>query len=131
MDGIRANLALVSAAGVKAMIHSDDPSGSQRLNQEVAKAMYAGRAAGINVTEDEAIKWMTINPAWALELDDKIGSLVPGKNADVVLWSGDPFSIYTKAEKVWIDGAKLYDRDDPSGNWRTDFDLGFVKGGSL
>jgi imidazolonepropionase-like amidohydrolase len=129
MDGIKANLALVDAAGVKAMIHSDDPSGAQRLNQEVAKAMYAGRAAGIPVTEDEAVKWMTINPAWALELDDRIGSLEAGKNADVVLWSGDPFSIYTKAEKVWIDGAMLYNRDDPAHNWRTDFDLGFVNGG--
>ncbi len=130
MDGIRANIALVDAAGAKAMIHSDDPSGAQRLNQEVAKAMYAGRAAGINVTEDMAIKWMTINPAWALDLDSRIGSLEPGKDADVVLWTGDPFSIYSKAEKVWIDGAMLYDRDDPAQNWRTDFDLGFVKGGS-
>ncbi len=130
MDGIRANIALVDAAGVRAMIHSDDPSGAQRLNQEVAKAMYAGRAAGINVTEDMAVKWMTINPAWALDLDSRIGSLEPGKDADVVLWSGDPFSIYSKAEKVWIDGAMLFDRDDPAQNWRTDFDLGFVKGGS-
>ena len=130
MDGVQANLAMVSAAGVKSMIHSDDPSGAQRLNQEVAKAMYAGRAAGINVTEDMAVKWMTINPAWALELDDRIGSLEPGKNADVVLWSGDPFSIYTKAEKVWIDGAMMFNRDDPAQNWRTDFDLGYVSGGA-
>ncbi|HEY8310538.1 MAG TPA: amidohydrolase [Gemmatimonadaceae bacterium] len=130
MDGIRANIALVDAAGVRAMIHSDDPSGSQRLNQEVAKAMYAGRAAGINVTEDMAIKWMTINPAWALDLDTKIGSLEAGKDADVVLWSGDPFSVYTRADKVWIDGAMLFNRDDPSHNWRTDFDLGFVNGGA-
>ena len=130
MDGIKANIALVDAAGVKAMIHSDDPSGAQRLNQEVAKAMYAGRAAGINVTEDMAVKWMTINPAWALDLDKQIGSLEAGKDADVVLWSGDPFSVYTKAEKVWIDGAMLFDRDDPAQNWRTDFDLGFVKGGA-
>jgi imidazolonepropionase-like amidohydrolase len=128
MDGIRANIALVDAAGVKAMIHSDDPSGAQRLNQEVAKAMYAGRAAGINVTEDEALKWMTINPAWALDLDSKIGSLEAGKDADVVLWSGDPFSVYSKAEKVWIDGAMMFNRDDPAQNWRTDFDLGYVKG---
>jgi imidazolonepropionase-like amidohydrolase len=130
MDGIRANLALVDAAGAKAMIHSDDPSGAQRLNQEVAKAMYAGRAAGLNVTEDMAIKWMTINPAWALNLDSKIGSLETGKDADVVLWSGDPFSVYSRAEKVWIDGAMLFNRDDPAQNWRTDFDLGFVKGGA-
>lgn len=128
-DAVKANLALTDAAGARAMIHSDDPSGAQRLNQEVAKAMYAGRAAGIPVTEDEAIRWMTINPAWAIGLDDRIGSLESGKDADVVLWTGDPFSIYTKAEKVWIDGAMLFDRDDSSRRWRTDFDLGYVRGG--
>lgn len=127
MDGIKANLSLVDAAGAKGMIHSDDPSGAQRLNQETAKAMYAGRAAGLNVSEDEAIKWMTINPAWTIGLDDRIGSLVAGKNADVVLWTGNPFSIYSKAEKVWIDGAMLFDRDDPAQRWRTDFDLGYVR----
>jgi imidazolonepropionase-like amidohydrolase len=88
--------------------------------------MAAGRAAGIPVSEEEAIKWMTINPAWALDLDGKIGSIEPGKNADVVLWSGNPFSVYTQTEKVWIDGALLYDRNDPARQWRTDFDLGFV-----
>jgi urease alpha subunit len=69
---------------------------------------------------------MTINPAWALGLDDRIGSLEAGKNADVVLWSGDPFSVYAHAEKVWIDGALLYDRGDPAQHWRTDFELGYV-----
>ena len=126
MDGIRANLAIVQAAGGKAIVHSDDPSGSQRLNQEAAKAIAAGRAAGITVSDEDAIRWLTINPAWALGLDDKIGSLVPGKNADLVLWSGNPFSIYTRAEKVWIDGAMLFDRTDPKQQWRTDFELGFV-----
>jgi imidazolonepropionase-like amidohydrolase len=70
---------------------------------------------------------MTITPAWALGLDDRIGSLEAGKNADVVLWNGDPFSVYAKAEKVWIDGAKLFDRDDPAQSWRTDFELGYVR----
>ncbi len=133
MDAVKANLALVDQAGAHAMIHSDDPSGSQRLNQEVAKALEAGRQAGINVTEDEAIKWLTINPAWALDLDKEIGSLEPGKHADIVLWSGDPFSVYTRTEKVWVDGALLYDRSDPTDQWRTDFELGFVpdnRGGS-
>jgi len=125
-DAIRTNLALTDRAGVKAMIHSDDPLGVQRLNQEVAKAMRAGAGAGIPVTEEQAVKWMTINPAWALGLDDKIGSLEAGKNADVVLWSGDPFSVYAHADKVWIDGALLYDRGDPSQRWRTDFELGYV-----
>ena len=78
------------------------------------------------VSEETAIKWLTINPAWALGLDDKIGSLEAGKNADVVLWTGDPFSVYSKPEKVWVDGALLYDRTDSSEQWRTDFELGFV-----
>ena len=127
MDAIRANLAMVDKVpGSRAMIHSDDPAGSQRLNQEVAKAMRAGIEAGIPVTEDQAVKWMTINAAWALGLDDKIGSIENGKNADLVLWSADPFSVYARADKVWIDGALLYDRSDPTEQWRTDFELGFV-----
>ena len=125
-DAIRGNLALTDHAGARAMSHSDDPNGIQRLNQEVAKAMAAVAAAGVPVPEEQAIKWMTINPAWALDLDDRIGSLVPGKNADVVLWSGDPFSVYAHAEKVWVDGALLYDRSDITGQWRTDFELGYV-----
>jgi imidazolonepropionase-like amidohydrolase len=126
LDGIRGNMALVNQAGAKTIVHSDDPSGSQRLNQEAAKGIEAGKELGIDISEDQAIKWLTINPAWALDLDSKIGSLEPGKNADVVLWSGDPFSVYTRAEKVWIDGAMLYDRDDVREQWRTDFELGFV-----
>jgi imidazolonepropionase-like amidohydrolase len=126
-DSIKANLAITDASGARAMIHSDSADGAQRLNQEVAKAMYAGRAAGINVTEDQAIRWLTINPAWALALDDKIGSIEVGKNADVVLWSGNPFSVYSKAEKVWIDGALLFDRADATEQWRTDFELGTVR----
>jgi len=126
LDGIRANLALVHRAGARAIVHSDDPSGSQRLTQDAAKGMAAGNAIGIRVTDEDAIKWVTINAAWALGLDSQIGSLEPGKNADVVLWSGNPFSVYTRAEKVWVDGAMLYDRADPSEQWRTDFELGFV-----
>ncbi|HEV7703452.1 MAG TPA: amidohydrolase family protein [Gemmatimonadaceae bacterium] len=126
LDGIRANFALTNQAGDKTIVHSDDPSGSQRLTQEAAKGIEAGKEIGIDVSEDQAIKWLTINPAWALDLDSKIGSIEAGKDADVVLWSGDPFSVYTRAEKVWIDGALLFDRDDVKEQWRTDFDLGFV-----
>jgi imidazolonepropionase-like amidohydrolase len=125
-DAIRENIALVDAAGAKAIVHSDDASGEQRLNQEAAKAMAAGRAAGMTISEDQAIKWLTINAAWALGLDDRIGSIEVGKNADVVLWSGNPFSVYSRPEKVWIDGAMLFDRLDPAQQWRTDFELGFV-----
>jgi imidazolonepropionase-like amidohydrolase len=126
LDGVKANAAIVQRAGGRVNIHSDDPSGSQRLNQEAAKAMYAGREIGITVTPDEAIKWITINAAWTLGLHDRVGSLEVGKNADVVVWSSNPFSVYSRAEKVWIDGALMFDRLDPAQNWRTDFELGFV-----
>src|SRR5438270_5979200 len=126
IDSVKANLPIVARAGARAIVHSDDPSGSQRLTQEAAKARAAGAAIGLPVSEETAIKWLTINPAWALGLDDKIGSLENGKNADVILWTGDPFSVYSKPEKVWVDGALLYDRLDPSEQWRTDFELGFV-----
>ena len=96
------------------------------MNQEAAKGVAEGRKLGIAISDDEAIKWLTINPAWALDLDRQIGSIEAGKNADVVLWSGNPFSIYSRAEKVWIDGAMLFDRLDPAQRWRTDFELGFV-----
>jgi imidazolonepropionase-like amidohydrolase len=127
-DAIRANLALTTQAGARAMIHSDDPGGIQRLNQEVAKAMAAGAAAGVPISEEQAVRLMTINPAWALGLDDRIGSLEVGKNADVVLWSGNPFSVYTHADMVWIDGAVRFDRSDSSHQWHTDFELGYVPG---
>lgn len=126
LDGIKANVALVDRAGGRVAVHSDDASGSQRLNQEAAKAMAAGIAAGIPVSEEQAIKWITINPAWQIGLDDKIGSIETGKNADLILWSGNPFSVYARPEKVWIDGAMMYDRLDPRQQWRTDFELGFI-----
>jgi imidazolonepropionase-like amidohydrolase len=125
-DGVRANAALLQRAGARTIIHSDDASGEQRLNQEAAKAMAEGNRIGVPVTEDEAIRWLTINAAWALGIDDRTGSLQTGKNADVVLWSANPFSVYARAEKVWIDGAMMFDRLDPAQQWRTDFELGFV-----
>ena len=126
LDGVQGNLALVHRAGARAVVHSDDPLGEQRLNQEAAKGIAAGRAIGIDVSEDEAIRWLTLNPAWALGIDDRVGSLETGKNADVVLWSGNPFSVYSRPEKVWIDGAMLFDRADVAQQWRTDFEMGFV-----
>jgi imidazolonepropionase-like amidohydrolase len=129
MDGVRGNLPMVHAAGARAIVHSDDANGMQRLNQDAAKGMATGRDVGITVTEDEAIKWITLNPAWAIGLEDRVGSLEVGKNADVVLWSGNPFSVYSRAEKVWVDGAMLFDRLDPGQRWRTDFELGFIPGG--
>ena len=126
LDGVQGNLAMVHKAGARAIVHSDDPSGSQRLNQDMAKGVRAGRQLGITISEDEAIKWITINAAWALGLEKQIGSLEPGKNADVVLWSASPFSVYARPDRVWVDGAQLYDRADLKQQWRTDFELGFV-----
>jgi imidazolonepropionase-like amidohydrolase len=125
-DGIQENAALVTQAGGRAVIHSDSESGIQRLNQEAAKAMWAGRRAGIPITRDQALRWITANPAWVLGIDSLVGTLEVGKNADVVVWSGDPFSVYSRAEQVYIDGALIYDRNDSSTWWRTDFELGNV-----
>ncbi|MET4665982.1 amidohydrolase [Sphingomonas sp. PvP056] len=123
-DAIGENLALLQKNGACAMIHSDDENGIQRLNQEVAKALASGRRAGIEISDAVAWEWLTYNPAKALHIDDKTGSLKPGKMADVVLWNGNPFSVYTRPEKVWIDGALLYDAGDPKRRPVSDFELG-------
>ena len=128
LDGVKANVGLTHAAGARTIVHSDDPSYSQRLNQEAAKSLAAGRLAGLSLTEEDAISWITINAAWALGVHQQTGSLEQGKNADLVLWSGHPLSVYSRAERVWIDGAMLYDRNDPAQQWRTDFELGYVPG---
>lgn len=123
-DGIRQNIALLAEDGACAILHTDDPDGIQRMNQDAAKALEAGTEAGIQLTGDDAIKWITINPARALGLDAEIGSLEPGKRADVVVWSADPFSVYAHAERVYLDGALVYDRSDPSRQPVSDFMLG-------
>ncbi|HET9386018.1 MAG TPA: amidohydrolase family protein [Gemmatimonadales bacterium] len=124
MDGIYENAALLQQAGARAIIHSDDAGGIQRLNQEAAKAMYHGRRAGIPVTRDQALRWFTANPAWALGLDSIVGTLEPGKMADVVVWSADPLSVYAQALRVYNDGWLVYDRADPTHQPKTDFMLG-------
>ena len=123
-DGIGENLALLQKEGACAMIHSDDENGIQRLNQEVAKALSSGRHAGIDIPDAVAWEWLSYNPAKALGIADRTGSLKPGKMADVVLWNGNPFSVYTRPEKVWIDGALLYDANDPKRRPVSDFELG-------
>src|SRR6267378_3067114 len=127
MDGVQQNAALNQQAGGRPLIHSDDPGGIQRLNQEAAKAMYAGQRSGIPITRDQALRWITVNPAWALGLDSIVGTLEPGKMADVVVWSGDPFSVYSKAVQVYNDGWLVYDRADPAHQPRTDFELAEVR----
>ena len=110
-----------------AVIHSDSALGIQRLNQEAAKAMAAGQRAGIAIDEAKAMRWLTGNAAKAIGVADKVGTLEAGKMADVVLWDRNPFSVYAHAEKVFIDGALLYDRSNPANQPATDFELGIVK----
>jgi imidazolonepropionase-like amidohydrolase len=123
-DGVRENAALIQKAGARAIIHSDSEDGIQRLNQEAAKAMYSGIKAGLGTTREQAIRWITANPAWALGIDSTTGTLEAGKHADVVIWSGDPFSVYSKAERVYNDGWLVYDRNDPAHQPKTDFNIG-------
>lgn len=123
-DEILENAALVTNAGARAVIHTDSPDGIQRMNQDMAKAYYAGIRAGITLTRDQAIRWITANPAWVLGIEQLTGTLEAGKQADVVLWSGDPFSVYSKAEKVWNEGWLVFDRLDPKHQYKTDFNIG-------
>ncbi|MBL4612883.1 MAG: amidohydrolase [Emcibacter sp.] len=113
LDGIQENAAFLEAAKACVVIHSDLPVIGQMLVVETAKALAAGRRAGLSLSTAEALRWVTINPAKLLGIADKVGSLEVGKNADVVLWSGDPFSIYSRVDQVFIDGAVVYDRHDP------------------
>ncbi len=125
-DGIRENVPVVHQAGACAIVHSDSDIGIQRLNQEAAKAWSDGKRAGIDIPKADVWQWLSANPAKALGIFEQTGSLEPGKNADVVLWSGDPFSTYTQAEKVYIDGGLAYDRANPEQWPISDFELGQV-----
>src|SRR3546814_13166966 len=75
---------------------------------------HAHQAGMDEITPEHAIRWLTANPAKAMGIADVTGTLEPGKMADVVLWNGNPFSVYAPAEKVYIDAARVYDRDDTS-----------------
>lgn len=124
-DGIQENIAIVDRPeNGCAIVHSDSSEGIQRLNQEAAKAMTRGQRAGIEIDEARAIRWITLNAAKALGIADQTGSLESGKMADVVLWNRNPFSVYAQAQQVFIDGAIIYDRNDPSRQPVSDFMLG-------
>ena len=103
-DAIPYNAAIMHNAGVVVAINSDDAEMSRRLNQEAAKSVKYG-----GVSEEDALKFVTLNPAKLLHLDNKVGSLKVGKDADVVLWSDHPLSIYAKAEKTIIEGVTYFD----------------------
>ena len=123
-DGILENAAFLQREGACVVIHSDDANGIQRLNQEAAKAQAAGRRAGIPISDETVIGWLTLNPAKAMGIDAMTGSLAAGKMADVVLWNGNPLSVYSRPEKVWIDGALMFDAMDPKRRPVSDFELG-------
>ena len=123
-DGIRENIPFVHAAGGCAIVHSDSDIGITILNQEAAKALSDGNRAGLDISKAEAWTWLSANPAKAMGIYDQTGSLEEGKNADVVMWDGDPFSSFTRAEKVYVDGALVFDLFDPARQSITDFELG-------
>ena len=123
-DGIPENAALLWKSGACVVIHSDDANGIQRLNQEAAKAQAAGQRMGLDIPDADVVGWFTYNAAKAMGIDKMTGSLEPGKMADVVLWNGNPLSVYSRPEKVWVDGALLYDADDRKRRPVSDFELG-------
>jgi len=83
------------------------------------------------VTRNEALRWITAEPAWDLGIQERTGTLEKGKNADVTVWSGDPFSVYTRADQVFIDGALVYDRARKELRPTSDFELGILPASTL
>ena len=104
IDAIPYNATLLNKMGVVTAINSDDAEMGRRLNQEAAKAVKYG-----GMSEEDAWKMVTLNPAKLLHLDERMGSLKPGKDADIVIWSDHPLSIYSKVEQTYIDGKKYFD----------------------
>lgn len=104
IDAIPYNAAIMTKMGINTAINSDDAEMARRLNQEAAKTMKYG-----GLSPEEAWKLCTLNPAKMLHVDDKVGSLKPGKDADIVLWSDNPLSVYARAEQTYVDGVKYFD----------------------
>src|SRR6185369_4678618 len=103
-EAIPYNGKIMHDVGLTVAYNSDDAEMARRLNQEAAKAVKYG-----GVSEEEALKFVTLNPAKLLHIDNKTGSIKVGKDADVVLWSDDPLSVYAKAEMTFVDGARYFD----------------------
>jgi len=105
-DAIAYNAAIMHKVGLNVCINSDDAEMARRLNQEAGKVVRYG-----GVSEEDAWKMVTLNPAKALHIADKVGSIKVGKDADIVIWSDNPLSIYAKSEKTIVDGIIYWDRD--------------------
>lgn len=103
-DAIAYNAAIMQKVGLNVCINSDDAEQARRLNQEAAKTVKYG-----GVGEEDALKMVTLNPAKALHVEDKVGSIKVGKDADIVVWSDNPLSIYAKAEQTIVDGTVYFD----------------------
>ncbi len=130
LDMVPENAALIDAQpNGCAVIHSDSSTGIQILNQEAAKAMASGLRRGMDIPPERAIKWITSNSAKTIGVDDVTGSLEVGKMADITVWNQNPFSVFAKAEQVFIDGALLFDRNDPALSPRVDLELGLGRNG--
>jgi imidazolonepropionase-like amidohydrolase len=106
-EAIPHNGAIMHEQGVTVAFNSDDAEMARRLNQEAGKAVRFG-----GVKEEDALKFVTLNPAKLLHIDDQTGSLKVGKDADVVVWSDNPLSVYAKAELTFVDGIRFYDRQE-------------------
>lgn len=104
LDAIPQNASIMHNEGITVAINSDDSEMSRRLNQEAAKSIKYG-----NVSEEEALKFITLNPAKLLRIDDRVGSIREGKDADLVLWTDHPLSIYAMADKTLIEGVVYFD----------------------
>jgi len=110
-EAIPYNGALMHDMGINVAFNSDDDEMARRLNQEAGKAVAYGQ-----ISEEEALKFVTLNPAKMLHVDNRVGSIKPGKDADLVLWSADPLSIYAVAEKTYVDGIPYWDIDKDAAN---------------
>lgn len=106
-EAIPYNAYLMHSQGILTAINSDDAEMARRLNQEAAKIVKYG-----GISEEEAFKMVTLNPAKMLHIDDRVGSIKVGKDADVVLWNNNPLSIYAKAEQTYVDGIKYWDIEE-------------------
>jgi imidazolonepropionase-like amidohydrolase len=105
-DAIPYNAAIMTRAGVNVSMNSDSDERARRLNIEAAKAMRYG-----DLSEDEALKLITWNPAWQLDIHGRVGSLETGKDADLAIWNGHPLSVYSRVDTTFVDGEVLFDRE--------------------
>jgi imidazolonepropionase-like amidohydrolase len=100
------NARILMEAGVVTSLHSDDSEIASRMNWEAGKLLRTG------LTEEQALSTVTNQSAQAIAIDDKVGSLEPGKDGDFVVWSGNPLSQFTRAEQTWVDGRRYFSLDD-------------------